>query len=457
MGRSIPLWVLLLCLLLWLIFTVLFSWSVKSTLQGSDRTGAFGVAATEVAAFPSTAMTVIAELRSYVTGSYRDADISVRRPENADYSDFAPVEAATGLGVDGLVMRADKARLPAAYRLLVGAFTFDGEIENAALLLSPDLSIVKKWLLDEIAVGGLEPRPKFRKFVHGLDILADGSLIYTFDGSISLQRTDACNRRMWSTPGTFHHAVTATEDGQHVWTLLNDDGLAKVATVDGSIVQEITMPEVIAANPGIDILEIRRLHGNDLGNNGRNTEGTWLEDPFHFNDVDPLPPSLAAQFPAFDEGDLLLSARSLNLVFVLDPDDLKIKWWRIGAVQRQHDPDWLENGEILVFNNRMSRDYSEIISINPTTYQSQVVLPGAPRDFYTRIRGKQQMTDGGGLVVTSPQQGWAFEVDADGNHVLDIINQKPDGQNNTNYVISEIKWFDEGHFNFEEWTCPPAN
>ena len=171
------------------------------------------------------------------------------------------------------------------------------------------------------------------------------------------------------------------------------------------------MEDIIAANPEIDILELRRLHANGEDTNERNTKGEWLEDSFHLNDVEPLPIALAGAFPQFTPGDLLVSARELNLLFVIDQETLRVKWWRVGDTQRQHDPDWEPNGKISVLNNRMSRDYSEIVDIDPRTYQRTVRLDGRDFDFYTRIRGEQQRLPDGHLVVTSTRQGRAFEID----------------------------------------------
>ena len=314
------------------------------------------------------------------------------------------------------------------------------------------MTINNVWILSEVETAEQSPRPPHRKFVHGVEILPDGSLIFTFDGSVSLQKFDACGKRIWTTAGDFHHSVTLDETAQTLWTLKDSDKISQVRVEDGAVIQQLSMDDVISANPEIDILELRKVHSNDLGSNSRNTTGSWLTDPFHFNDVDPLPTAIAGRFPGFNAGDLLVSSRSLNLVFVLDPRTLKIKWWRSGAVQRQHDPDWMADGWISIFNNRMSRNYSEIVRIHPESFATEVLLDGRQHDFYTRIRGKHQVLDDGTLVVTSSQQGRAFEVNSSGEVVFEVLNTKP-GTNNTNYSISEMKWLPAHYLSKEMLRC----
>ncbi len=146
-----------------------------------------------------------------------------------------------------------------------------------------------------------------------------------------------------------------------------------------------------------------------------------------------------------------MSARSLNLIFVLDPATLKVRWWHSGSWRRQHDPDWQPTGEITVYDNHMNRDYSRIMSIVPGAPAAQVVFDGRANNFYSRIRGKHQKTGAGTLLVTSSQQGRVFEVERDGRVVFEMVNLRPDhnGASNAappdaarafNYPLSEAIW-----------------
>lgn len=446
MSRNVPMWVFLLCLLLGALFTMVFGWSIKSTLAGSDRSGRFGEAAIAIASFPTLAHSVFTTIRVDTIG--KDELIRVPRP-SAKLPEFTAINSKVGIDVKGLLMRADIAELSRklGWRILVGAFTIDGEVKNAALALSPKYEIVKIWNLTEDSIDGNEPRPPHRKLVHGFNILKDGSVIFSFDEGVSLQRLDQCGSRIWGVDGPFHHAVTLDDSEEFVWTLRKRD-VVKVATATGEIVRHFSMYDIIAANPTIDILKIRTQDDNDLGGNGRNTTEKWLNDPFHLNDVEPLPVALADYFDRFEAGDLLVSARSLNLVFVVNPNTLEVRWWRIGATRRQHDPDW-GTGEITVYDNRMGMDYSQIVSIVPKSFHVKVLFDGRKNDFYSRVRGKHQFTENGNLMITSPQQGRVFEINPEGNVVLEIINTKP-GSEEFNFVISEAIWLPHDTLNFLE-------
>src|SRR5262245_4866674 len=335
--KLLPVWLFLLCLLLGALFTVFFAWSVKTTLAGNTRLGRVGKAAVVIASFPDTVRLSLREM-------HEDADWKLRvLRTGADLSPFQPIKKRPGIQIQGPVVRADQAALARAsgWRVLVGGFVIDGEFTHAALALSPELEVVKVWKLPEKDIQGREPLPPFGKYIHGFALLKDGSVIYSFDDGVSLQRFDACGGRIWAIAGDFHHAVTLDADEKFAWTLRVEragervlhETVIKVATATGEIVRRITMEDIIAANPTLRIFDIREKDRNFVweNENRRNTSEEWLDDPFHLNDVEPLPAAIADRFEGFEAGDLLMSSRSLNLIFVVDPDTLVVKWWRLGA------------------------------------------------------------------------------------------------------------------------------
>lgn len=459
MGRLVPVWLLLLCLLLGSLFTVAFGWSVKSALDDTSsnaRLRRLGEISVAVASFPD-----LVRYFFWSIGADPDTHFRVRRTGAAS-AEFHPVRMKSDIHVEGLTVRANEAALARepGWRILVGIFAIDGELNHAALALSPELEIVKVWVLREEDIEGQKPNSKYLKYIHGFAILKDDSVIFTFDGGVSIQRFDRCGREIWSTGGGFNHSVTLDEHEEFVWTLSADYDsksrvvkfeIVKVATATGEIVRHFSMDDLIAANPTIDILGVRQheVWDADHSRDFRNAPDKWELDPFHLNDVDPLPAALADRFKNFAAGDLLISARNLNLVFVVDPVTLKIKWWKSGAWRRQHDPDWQPTGEITVYNNRSGRDYSHIVGIDPTLDRTKVVFDGSVNDFYSVIRGKHQITKRGNILITSPHQGRVFEVDPDGQFVFEVLNNKP-GSQEFGYLLSEAIFLPSEAFDFEK-------
>jgi hypothetical protein len=229
--KCVPVWLFLLVLLLGAIFTVIFGWSVASTLAGSERSGAFGRFALRVAGFPG-------QVRIVFTDIATEKDEPLRVPgADVEWSNFAEIERKPGIDLSGLMVRADREALARApgWRVLVGVFRIDGELRHAALALSPELIVTKVWLLKQKVVDDVEPRPENRDIVHGFDVMSDGSVIFTFEHGSALQRVDSCGRLKWAIGGGFHHAVTLDERQQTVWAPRGPKHLAQVSTATGEV------------------------------------------------------------------------------------------------------------------------------------------------------------------------------------------------------------------------------
>ncbi len=121
---------------------------------------------------------------------------------------------------------------------------------------------------------------------------------------------------------------------------------------------------------------------------------------------------------------------------VVDPVRGEVKWWQIGPWLRQHDPEFRPGGKIVVFNNNVYRtafdnDHektplsyligSNIIEIDPELNEHEIIYGEAEgQEMLTVVRGKVELTDGAGLLITEFEGGRVFETDAERSGCLGI-------------------------------------
>jgi hypothetical protein len=82
----------------------------------------------------------------------------------------------------------------------------------------------------------------------------------------------------------------------------------------------------------------------------------------------------------------------------------------------QHDPDFLPNGNILLYDNRITGSrpelgYSRVLEINPLTREIVWEYVGTAEDpMYTAIGGKVQLLPNGNVLAVEPQGGRIIEI-----------------------------------------------
>jgi hypothetical protein len=397
----------------------------------------------------------------YETGRQDDAHTHSNLIAPVDFrldEALAPA-SAPGIALAGVHLRHGPAARP-GWRIVVGMFDLDGERRHAAIAFDADMTVRHVWPLHEQGLElpeDVEVAKPFYKFPHGFAPLPDGSIVFGFDHGKSLRRFDVCGRELWSRIGGYHHAVTYDADTDSIWVLRAgaagkpgapvdetfQEWILQLAAEDGRELRAFHLNGIMAANPDLDILGIRQVDDPE------GTKPKWAHDPFHMNDVDPLPAALVDRFPGFEAEDVLLSLRSLNLVFAVDPDTLDVRWYRVGTGRRQHDPDWLPDGRLMVFDNNMNRGPSRILAVDPATYDVEVVVDGAVHDFYSSIRGKHQRLADGTVVITSAMQGRVLEVAPDGSVAFELVNFRDEATKEEIVVVSEALWLPPDWFEFD--------
>ncbi len=319
-------------------------------------------------------------------------------------------------------------RATPALRLLYGSFDHQEGI-NGALLIDREGKLLWEWTITENGLPWRLIAGEERKFPHGVIVDRDGSLIVAYDNGKSLQKFDRCSRRVWAEEAKVDHSLSLNDRGE-IWAVMGPNSLGLFSAKDGSALKKINMNRLMRANPQIDPLGIRQT---DYSKSSR-----WYVrggSYWHPNDAEPLPKAYAKAFPQFSPGDLLVSLRSINLIFVFSPTTLKIKWWRSGGWRRQHDPDWQADGTITLYNNNMHRGVSTLIKIDPKTYKQEIIYHGKKEKFYTWMRGKHEVLKNGHITLSSPQQGRVFEVDESGETVFEFVNRYDEKKS---MLISEL-------------------
>ena len=329
------------------------------------------------------------------------------------------------------------------YRVIVGAFDMLQSFWGA-LLIDPEGQIIHSWNLTTEHIPGKFKSDRMKN-LYGVHVFPDGSVIYNMtERSGGIVKVDACSNIVWNLLGSFHHAVSPDEDGSF-WTFIGksatyDQDLVRASQKTGEILSQIKMADVRAANPNLHIWNLGLLGNQEIGH------------MTHANDVDPLPQHLVADFPGLEAGDLAISYASTNLVFILNPQTLLVKWWRVGVSDFHHDPDWEPGGMISLFSNnqRSDKGSSDIVTIDYLSMKDELSVDGGPLKFYSNANGRHQLTPYGTRLVTSSKQGWAFETDENGKVIFSFVNNV-DSKERQALHLSEAWRFDEDYFETDFW------
>lgn len=328
---------------------------------------------------------------------------------------------------------------------LVVTFWKDSVWRPGLRLLDDRGRAVHHWRVDPTALfpRSADRRPRWSELEHravdGSHLFPDGDVLINVE-YVGTARLDACGEVLWRLPAGSHHAIARGEDGAFWVPALTHEGPATsdrrpngFPGLDGPLRQDLLLrvdPDGTVRDT-VNVLDV--LYDNGLQRyimkaaGGRPDDGA---DVTHLNDAEPLPAGIADEYPLFEAGDLALSLRNLNLVLVLDPETRRVKWHADGPFIQQHDPDFIGDGWIGIFDN--ARDGTErgtmlggsrIVLRQPHTDSTRVIFPTAESDtFYTSVQGEWQMLGNGNLLLTESQAGRVLEVAPDGRTVWEWIH-----------------------------------
>lgn len=281
------------------------------------------------------------------------------------------------------------------------------------------------------------PKTEPGTHIHGAVVMKNGDLVFNFE-HLGLVRLDRNGKVVWRLPYRTHHSVHQQSDG-NLWVCgqrkgTNETGLFPhrempfteytilEVSPDGSILNEWSVAEILVDNGYKGLLYLGTLDNTSTQING---------DLLHFNDVEPFSDNMEEDF--FVRGDVLVSLRNINTVFVFNTQSGTIKYISTGRFVRQHDPDFIDGNRFSVFdnNNIAPEEYGHqsriaIVSVREGTvetyFEGNDEVP-----FYTDIAGKHQWLANGNLLITEARKGRAFELNQQGKVVWQYKNYVEDG------------------------------
>ncbi|HEX2478733.1 MAG TPA: arylsulfotransferase family protein [Geminicoccaceae bacterium] len=362
--------------------------------------------------------------------------------------------APPGSSRERIVIHRPEALMP-GYRAIMGRDTNHAG-RYSIWLLDDHGRQVHAWPIDYAA---LDPDPASNEgdMPHGLQVLEDGSVLITFDYGDVLARLDACGKPVWLRNGLFHHVIERADDGSF-WTWRAADGTTAFAQFQylvnfdadtGDIRTEYSLVDDIL-RPSSETMTIFGLPNDFVFVDSKIASEDRL-DIFHPNDIEPLGSEIAARFPDFRPGDLLVSLKGSNLVAVLDPLTKTVKWWSYGPWQEQHDADFEPDGKIWVYNNNRRGKHSEVIAIDPRSRRVETGFSSSESKFYSASMGRHQLLPNGTRIIVSPDEGRVLETTRAGELVFEFNNVYND---NFNGHVENALWLPEDFFLSSFRSCP---
>lgn len=335
-------------------------------------------------------------------------------------------------------------------------------LDQKAVLIDMDGKIVHQWYLPFSKVWSNPPHIKLPVSDHLINMIApylysNGDIlgIYATDRDTpygyGLVKMDKDSNIIWKYPGRAHHDADVDIDG-NVFVLTHEMRKQKIANVkvkppvmddyivvlsrDGKEIEKVSITDAFAESKFSDVLE-------NLNN--------W--DLWHTNNIDVLGENDLKVFPFLKKRCVLISMKSVDAIAVIDLKSKKVIWATRGPWLGQHDADFLEKGNLLVFDNKGhygEGGRSRVIEFDPQSleimweYTGDIINP-----FFSAIRSSQQRLLNGNTLITESDNGRIFEVTRDKKIVWSYrIPYRVPGETKTTAVALRAQRFKKEELDF---------
>ncbi|MEK0081908.1 arylsulfotransferase family protein [Benzoatithermus flavus] len=312
-----------------------------------------------------------------------------------------------------------------------------------AFLIDMEGRIVQEWGVPFSAIWDKSaavraPQPDSHVYIEKAVPYPNGDLlaIYVAVGDTpwgyGLVKMDKDSKVIWKYLAHAHHDVSIAPDGR-IFALTQEigkddipqfphlkaprvDDYVTILSPDGKELKKIRIIDMVLRSPYARLLDMVPWYVSK-----------GAGDYLHTNAIEVLDGSAASKLPQANAGRVLLSFREISTIAIMDVEREEIVWAMRGPWLRQHDPDLLPNGNILLFDNQGGAGnpggMTRVLEIDPQTQQIVWSYAGTPEHpFESEVRSSQERLANGNTLITESDGGRLFEVTPDGQIVWNWVN-----------------------------------
>lgn len=327
--------------------------------------------------------------------------------------------------VDNVVVHDEQS----AYRGL--NFIVSADAPNA-LLIDMKGTVLHRWRKDFSAVWpqgrqGYRASEVYKTYWRRAQLLENGDVLAIFM-DFGLIKLDKSSKLLWVYEGGVHHDLFRHANGD-IYVLSRElrkrddlkleswenkrtiwDDAVTVLSPEGKELRKVSLIDCFLRSEYASLLE----HVKNAS------------DVLHANSIKPI---LVDRPPLFKKGQVLVSMRDIHTLAVVDLEQQKVVWAATGQWKYQHEPWLLDNGNLLLFDNRGNHGASRGLEFDPLTQRIVWSYGGqAGEKFYSREAGAIQRLPNGNTLMTESDRGRGVEVTPDGRVVWEFVNPHRAGE-----------------------------
>ena len=186
------------------------------------------------------------------------------------------------------------------------------------------------------------------------------------------------------------------------------DDILTLLDGEGKVLETLSIYDVVASSTlrlPIQIAGRTKKHGEQ-----------WI-DLFHCNAAEWMRyDHLFERHPLYGPDNVLVTSRHQDAVMVINWRTHELVWfWGPGELSGPHAATVQPDGNILIFDNGLTRRWSRVIEVEPLsgTIVRKYTTP-KKEDFFSRVMGSCQRLDNGNVLIGNSTAGQGLELTADG-------------------------------------------